>query len=123
VVVASNLFGDILSDLAAAVAGSLGTAPSGNINPERQFPSMFESVHGSAPDIAGQGIANPVAQILAGAMMLDHLGEAETAEAVRAAVGSVLEEGAVRTPDLGGSASTEQMTTAIAAALSVSEVR
>ena len=119
VVVASNLFGDILSDLAAAVAGSLGVAPSGNINPERQFPSMFESVHGSAPDIAGQGIANPVAQILAGAMMLEHLGEPAAADAVRAAVEAVLAEGAVRTPDLGGAATTEEMTVAITAALSV----
>jgi len=118
-VVASNLFGDILSDLAAAVAGSLGVAPSGNINPERQFPSMFESVHGSAPDIAGQGIANPVAQILAGAMMLEHLGEPAAADAVRAAVEAVLAEGAVRTPDLGGAATTEEMTVAITAALSV----
>ncbi|MBA3278446.1 MAG: tartrate dehydrogenase, partial [Geodermatophilaceae bacterium] len=93
-----------------------------NINPERQFPSMFESVHGSAPDIAGQGIANPVAQILAGAMMLDHLGEAGAGETVRAAVGRVLEEGAVRTPDLGGAASTEEMTVAITGGLSVTAI-
>ena len=118
VVLASNLFGDILSDLAAAVAGSLGVAPSGNINPEREFPSMFESVHGSAPDIAGQGIANPVAQILAGAMMLEHLGEQAAADAVRAAVGEVLGSGAVVTPDVGGTATTDGVTAAIAAALS-----
>ena len=117
VVVGSNLFGDILSDLAAAVAGSLGVAPSGNINPEREFPSMFESVHGSAPDIAGRGIANPVAQILAGAMMLEHIGESSAAASVRAAVDAVLTSG-VSTPDLGGAASTEQATAAIIAALS-----
>ncbi|MEU6642135.1 tartrate dehydrogenase [Saccharomonospora sp. NPDC046836] len=117
VIVASNLFGDILSDLAAAVTGGLGMAPSGNINPERQYPSMFEAVHGSAPDIAGQGIANPVAQVLAGAMMLEQLGEAEAAQAVRVAVEKVLGEGAVRTPDLGGSATTAELGSAIAAAI------
>ncbi|CAN5229249.1 tartrate dehydrogenase [soil metagenome] len=109
VVVGSNLFGDILSDLAAAVAGSLGVAPSGNINPSREFPSMFESVHGSAPDIAGQGIANPVAQILAGAMMLEHLGQTEAADAVRAAVDGVLAARQVLTADLGGTATTARM--------------
>ncbi|MBA3250841.1 MAG: tartrate dehydrogenase [Geodermatophilaceae bacterium] len=113
VVVGSNLFGDILSDLAAAVAGSLGVAPSGNINPERDFPSMFESVHGSAPDIAGRGIANPVAQILAGAMMLDHLGEPAAGEAVYAAVEAVLARGQTVTADLGGTATTEQVTAAV----------
>ena len=82
VIVASNLFGDILSDLAAAVAGSIGIAPSGNLNPEREHPSMFEPVHGSAPDIAGQGIANPIGAIWSGAQMLEHLGEAEAAAAV-----------------------------------------
>ena len=116
VVVGSNLFGDILSDLAAAVAGSLGVAPSGNINPERNFPSMFESVHGSAPDIAGRGIANPVAQILAGAMMLEHVGEQPAAAAVYAAVAGALAAG-VRTRDLGGEATTEQVTAAIVAAI------
>jgi tartrate dehydrogenase/decarboxylase / D-malate dehydrogenase len=116
VVVASNLFGDILSDLAAAIAGSLGLAASGNINPERRFPSMFESVHGSAPDIAGRGIANPVAQILAGAMMLDHLGEPSAARAVEQAVCAVL-GGGPRTPDLGGTASTRDVTGAVVAAL------
>jgi len=114
VVVGSNLFGDILSDLAAAIAGSLGVAPSGNVDPSREHPSMFESVHGSAPDIAGQGIANPVAQILAGAMMLEHLGEDAAAEAVRIAVRGVVGEGRHVTPDLGGSATTDQCAGAIA---------
>ncbi|GAA4667223.1 tartrate dehydrogenase [Amycolatopsis dongchuanensis] len=114
VVVASNLFGDILSDLAAAVTGGLGMAPSGNINPEREHPSMFEAVHGSAPDIAGKGIANPVAQILAGTMMLEHLGEAEAARAVYAAVEQVLATGEVATPDLGGKATTAELGDAVA---------
>ncbi|MFQ6395232.1 tartrate dehydrogenase [Nocardia sp. KC 131] len=114
VIVGSNLFGDILSDLAAAVTGGLGLAPSGNINPDRSTPSMFESVHGSAPDIAGQGIANPVAQILAGAMLLDHLGEHTAAAAVDRAVCDVLREGRVRTPDLGGAATTSDLGSAIA---------
>ncbi|GAA1961446.1 tartrate dehydrogenase [Amycolatopsis minnesotensis] len=117
VVVGSNLFGDILSDLAAAVTGGLGMAPSGNINPPGEYPSMFEAVHGSAPDIAGQGIANPVAQILAGAMMLEHLGEKAAAGAVNAAVEKVLSEGAVATPDLGGKATTTELGSAIAEAL------
>ncbi len=113
VVVGSNLFGDILSDLAAAVAGSLGVAPSGNIDPSREHPSMFESVHGSAPDIAGQGIANPVAQILAGAMMLEHLGEPAAADAVRAAVDVVVGEAVAVTADLGGNATTSECADAI----------
>jgi tartrate dehydrogenase/decarboxylase/D-malate dehydrogenase len=117
VVVGSNLFGDILSDLAAAVTGGLGMAPSGNINPQGEYPSMFEAVHGSAPDIAGQGIANPVAQILAGAMMLDHLGETVAAQAITTSVEKVLAEGAVLTPDLGGRASTTDLGKAIAEAL------
>ncbi|MBN6034417.1 tartrate dehydrogenase [Amycolatopsis sp. 195334CR] len=117
VVVASNLFGDILSDLAAAVTGGLGMAPSGNINPPGEHPSMFEAVHGSAPDIAGQGIANPVAQVLAGAMMLDHLGEGGAARAINAAVEKVLADGSVATPDLGGTATTTDLGTAIADAL------
>jgi tartrate dehydrogenase/decarboxylase/D-malate dehydrogenase len=117
VVVGSNLFGDILSDLAAAVTGGLGMAPSGNINPPGEYPSMFEAVHGSAPDIAGQGIANPVAQVLAGAMMLDHLGETVAAQAVHAAVEKVLAEGAVLTPDLGGRSTTAELGTAIAQSL------
>ncbi|MTD58191.1 tartrate dehydrogenase [Amycolatopsis pithecellobii] len=117
VVVASNLFGDILSDLAAAVTGGLGMAPSGNINPAREHPSMFEAVHGSAPDIAGQGIANPVAQILAGSMLLEHLGELDAARAVSTAVEKVLAAGEVATPDLGGKATTAELGTAIADAL------
>ncbi|MFF5987865.1 tartrate dehydrogenase [Prauserella flavalba] len=117
VVVGSNLFGDILSDLAAAVTGGLGMAPSGNLNPERAYPSMFEAVHGSAPDIAGQGIANPVAQVLAATMMLEHLGETDAAAAVNAAVEKVLSEGVALTPDLGGKATTAQLGTAIAEAI------
>ena len=117
VVVGSNLFGDILSDLAAAVTGGLGMAPSGNVNPPGEFPSMFEAVHGSAPDIAGQGIANPVAQILAGAMMLDHLGEKQAAAAVNAAVEQVLSAGEVATPDLGGKSTTTELGAAVTTAL------
>ncbi|MFR9732170.1 tartrate dehydrogenase [Saccharopolyspora sp. MS10] len=117
VVVASNLFGDILSDLGPGVTGTIGVAPSGNINPERRFPSTFEPVHGSAPDIAGRGIANPVGQIWSAAMMLDHLGESEAAADVVRAIESVLAAGSVRTPDLGGAASTEELGGAVAAAL------
>ncbi len=117
VVVASNLFGDILSDLGAAVAGTIGIAPSANINPEREYPSMFEPVHGSAPDIAGQGIANPVAQILSGAMMLDHLGHADAARAIEAAVETVLRDARLHTPDMGGRARTVELGSAIAEAL------
>lgn len=117
VVVASNLFGDILSDLAAAITGGLGMAPSGNINPSGDFPSMFEAVHGSAPDIAGQGIANPVAQILAGAMLLDHLGETVAAQAIRASVDEVLTAGETLTPDLGGTATTTSLGAAVADSL------
>jgi tartrate dehydrogenase/decarboxylase/D-malate dehydrogenase len=112
VIVASNLFGDILSDLVAAVAGSIGVAPSANLNPGRELPSMFEPVHGSAPDIAGKGIANPVGAIWSGAMMLDHLGEDEAAAGVMAAVERAMAAG-VRTSDLGGSASTEDMVRAV----------
>ena len=118
VVVGSNLFGDILSDLGPAVVGSIGIAPSGNLNPERNFPSMFEPVHGSAPDIAGRGIANPIGQIWSGAMMLRHLGEAAGAEAVEAAIAAVLADGKARTPDLGGRASTRELGDAIIAAIS-----
>ena len=118
VVVASNLFGDILSDLGAAVVGSMGLAPSANLNPEKEFPSMFEPVHGSAPDIAGKGIANPVAQIWSGAMMLRHLGEQEAADALEEAVFRVIASSDLRTPDIGGKASTKQMGMAIAAELS-----
>jgi tartrate dehydrogenase/decarboxylase/D-malate dehydrogenase len=115
VVVGSNLFGDILSDLGAAVVGSIGIAPSANLNPEREYPSMFEPVHGSAPDIAGRGIANPVAQIWSGAMMLEHLNEPEAAKAVERAFSSVLANRGPRTLDLGGKASTQEVGEAIAA--------
>ena len=117
VIVASNLFGDILSDLGPAVAGSIGLAPGANLNPDRAHPSMFEPVHGSAPDIAGKGVANPVAQMLTGAMMLDHLGERAGAAAVEAAVGEVLAARDPRTPDLGGAAATADVTAAVVAAL------
>ncbi|TJZ90238.1 tartrate dehydrogenase [Paracoccus gahaiensis] len=117
VVVASNLFGDILSDLGPACTGTIGIAPSGNINPERLFPSLFEPVHGSAPDIAGQGIANPVGQIWAGAMMLEHLGHPQAAAGIVAAIERVLAEPALRTRDLGGSADTRTCGQAVADAL------
>ncbi len=117
VVVASNLFGDILTDLSAIITGSMGLAASGNINPERAYPSMFEPVHGSAPDIAGKGIANPLAAILSVGMMLDHLKLAKSALAVRQAVAAVLKAGKPRTPDLGGSATTIAVTEAVLAAL------
>ena len=117
VVVGSNLFGDILSDLGAAVAGSIGVAPSANINPERTAPSMFEPVHGSAPDIAGKGVANPVATVWAAAMMLDHLGHPEAARGVERALERVLSEPKLRTRDLGGTASTREATEAIVAAI------
>ncbi len=113
VVVASNLFADVLTDLAGAIAGSLGLAPSANLNPERRWPSMFEAVHGSAPDIAGQGIANPAAQIWAGAMMLDWLGEARAAQAVMDGIGQAFLHGEALTPDLGGRATTQQAADAI----------
>jgi len=112
VIVASNLFGDILSDLLAAVAGSIGVAPSANLNPTRTHPSMFEPVHGSAPDIAGKGIANPVGQMWAGALMLDHLGESTAAARLTAAFEGALEQG-VRTKDLSGTASTANFTDAV----------
>ncbi len=115
VVVGSNLFGDILSDLGPAVVGSIGIAPSGNLNPEKEFPSMFEPVHGSAPDIAGKGIANPIAQIWSGAMMLRHLGASEAADAIENAISDVLAKSEVRTADIGGQASTKEMGAAIAA--------
>ena len=114
VVVASNLFGDILSDLGPACTGTIGIAPSGNINPDGDFPSLFEPVHGSAPDIAGQGIANPVGQIWAGAMMLDHLGHKEASEAIVTAVEQTLSEEKLRTGDLGGKANTVEAGKAIA---------
>ena len=114
VVVGSNLFGDILSDLGPAVVGSIGIAPSANLNPEREYPSMFEPVHGSAPDIAGKGIANPIGQIWSGAMMLEHLGQHEAAIAVEKAIASVLENSGPRTADIGGKARTTDVGTAIA---------
>ena len=117
VVVGSNLFGDILSDLGPAATGTIGIAPSANINPERNFPSMFEPVHGSAPDIAGQGIANPIGQIWSGAMMLDHFGQTEAAEAILGAIEKVLADGACLTPDMGGKASTGDLGAAVEAAL------
>jgi tartrate dehydrogenase/decarboxylase/D-malate dehydrogenase len=116
VVVGSNLFGDILSDLGPACTGTIAIAPSANLNPEREFPSMFEPVHGSAPDIYGQGIANPIGQIWAGAMMLDHLGCPEAGASVLAAIEQVLASG-LRTPDMGGRASTTDMGKAIADAV------
>ncbi len=117
VVVGSNLFGDILSDLGPAVAGSIGIAPSANINPERLHPSMFEPVHGSAPDIAGKGIANPIGQIWSAAMMLDHLGEAEAAQAIIGSFEALLREGGPRTRDMGGQAGTADVGRAIAEAV------
>ncbi len=117
VVVGSNLFGDILSDLGPAVTGTIGIAPSANLNPERAHPSMFEPVHGSAPDIAGKGIANPIGQIWSGAMMLDHLGHPEAAAEIVGAIEKVLAAGAPCTPDLGGEANTEELGQAVIAAL------
>jgi tartrate dehydrogenase/decarboxylase/D-malate dehydrogenase len=117
VVVASNLFGDILTDLSAIITGSVGLGASANINPEGTFPSMFEPLHGSAPDIAGRGIANPLAAILSAKLMLDHLGHAKSAAAMQAAIARVLKEATVRTPDLGGKASTADMADAVIAAL------
>ena len=114
VVVASNLFGDILSDLGPASTGTIGIAPSGNINPSREFPSLFEPVHGSAPDIAGKNLANPIAQIWSAAMMLDHLGEPEAARAIEAAIERVLAEPKLRTRDLGGAADTTTCGRAVA---------
>ncbi|MEO0382661.1 MAG: tartrate dehydrogenase [Pseudomonadota bacterium] len=118
VVVGSNLFGDILSDLGPAVAGSIGIAPAANINPDRTGPSMFEPVHGSAPDIAGQGIANPVAAVWTAAMMLDHLGESEAAKTLERAIEVSLESAETRTRDLGGTADTKASEAAILDAIS-----
>ncbi len=117
VVVGSNLFGDILSDLGPAVTGTIGIAPSANLNPERQFPSCFEPVHGSAPDIAGRGIANPIGQIWSAAMMLDHLGHADAARAIEAAIAKVLKSSDVKTPDMGGKANTKELGRAVEEAL------
>lgn len=116
VIVASNLFGDILSDLAGAIAGSIGVAPSANLNPERRYPSLFEPVHGSAPDIAGKGIANPIGAIWTGAMMLEHLGHLEAAADLIAAFQEVTAAG-VRTADLGGTATTDEVSRAVVAKL------
>src|SRR5437870_11276033 len=117
VVVASNLFGDILTDLSAIITGSMGLAASANINPERKFPSLFEPVHGSAPDIAGKGIANPLAAILSAGMLMDHLRLPKSATALRQAVAAVLKAGKPRTPDLGGNATTVAVADAVLAAL------
>jgi tartrate dehydrogenase/decarboxylase / D-malate dehydrogenase len=115
--VATNLHADILSDLAAALAGSLGLAPTANLNPEGQFPSMFEPIHGSAFDIAGRGIANPIASFWSGSMMLAHLGETAAAARLMRAIERVTADSALHTPDLGGHATTEQVTDAFYAAL------
>jgi tartrate dehydrogenase/decarboxylase/D-malate dehydrogenase len=117
VVVASNLFGDILTDLGGALQGSLGVPASANMNPEKRYPSMFEPVHGSAPDIAGRGLSNPLATIWAGAMMLDHLGEPEASHLVMRAMEHVVARGETLTPDLGGRATTEQVADAVIATL------
>jgi tartrate dehydrogenase/decarboxylase/D-malate dehydrogenase len=119
VIVASNLFGDILTDLGAAVSGSLGVAPGANLNPERRHPSMFEPIHGSAPDIAGRGIANPIGAIWAGALMLDHLGLPAAHDLIVAAIERVLGGNGPRTPDLGGRATTTDVTNAVIDALHV----
>ncbi len=113
VIVASNLFGDILTDLGAAISGSLGLAPSANINPQRRYPSLFQAIHGSAPDIAGLGIANPIASIWSGQLLLDHLGEQEAAVTLLQAIEEVLAEGQIRTPDLGGTATTRELGEAV----------
>jgi tartrate dehydrogenase/decarboxylase / D-malate dehydrogenase len=120
VIVASNLFGDILTDIGSAISGSLGVGPGGNINPERTTPSMFEPIHGSAPDIAGKGIANPIAAIWAGAMMVGHLGETKTEARIVAAIEAVLSDERVKTPDLGGKATTADMSNAVTAQLTAS---
>jgi tartrate dehydrogenase/decarboxylase / D-malate dehydrogenase len=117
VIVASNLFGDILTDIGSAISGSLGVGPSGNINPDRTTPSMFEPIHGSAPDIAGKGVANPIAAIWAGAMMLDHLGERAAHDRILQAIEQVIGDERVKTPDLGGRATTIEMTKAGTSAL------
>ena len=121
VIVASNLFGDILTDIGSAISGSLGVAPGGNINPDRTTPSMFEPIHGSAPDIAGKGVANPIAAIWAGAMMLDHLGERAAHDRILKSIEAVLAEGSVKTPDLGGRATTADMSKAITAAMNAKQ--
>jgi tartrate dehydrogenase/decarboxylase / D-malate dehydrogenase len=121
-VVASNLHADILSDLAAALAGSLGVAPTANLNPERRFPSMFEPIHGSAFDIAGKGIANPIATFWTASLMLDHLGEREASARLMAAIERVTASSALHTPDLGGTATTAQVTQAVCDAVTSANV-
>ena len=116
-IVASNLHADILSDLAAALAGSLGIAPTANLNPERRFPSMFEPIHGSAFDIVGKGIANPIGSFWTGAMMLEHLGEKAAADRLMRAIERVTAEPSLHTPDLGGAATTRAVTDATIAAI------
>lgn len=118
VIVASNLFGDILTDIGSAISGSLGIAPGANLNPERQYPSMFEPIHGSAPDIAGKGIANPIGAIWAGAMMLDHLGHRDLHDRIIAAVERIVASGRLRTPDLGGTATTTELAHAVVSEIS-----
>jgi tartrate dehydrogenase/decarboxylase/D-malate dehydrogenase len=117
VIVASNLFGDILTDLGAALSGSMGLAPSANLNPERRFPSLFQAIHGSAPDIAGRGVANPVGEIWSAAMLIEFLGETAAARRIEKAIEHVLRTGQTRTADLGGQATTKEMGEAIRAAL------
>jgi tartrate dehydrogenase/decarboxylase/D-malate dehydrogenase len=117
VLLCSNLFGDILSDLAAVLGGGMGMAPSANLLPGGEVPALFEPVHGSAPDIAGRGVANPVACLLSGAMLLDHVGLPAAGEAVRGAVATALRDASVHTPDLGGAATTEKLAAAVLAAV------
>src|SRR5690606_4070525 len=114
VIVGSNLFGDILSDLGPATTGTIAIAPGANINPERAYPSMFEPVHGSAPDIAGKGIANPIGQIWSGAMMLDHLGHKQAGDAIVAAIEEAIRAREALTPDMGGKATTQELGKTIA---------
>jgi tartrate dehydrogenase/decarboxylase / D-malate dehydrogenase len=113
VLVTSNLFGDILTDIGSAISGSLGIAPGANINPTRTHPSMFEPIHGSAPDIAGKGIANPIGAMWAGALMFEHLGHRDVHDRILGAIERVVAGGRVRTPDLGGSATTRQVAEAV----------
>jgi tartrate dehydrogenase/decarboxylase/D-malate dehydrogenase len=113
VVVASNLFGDILTDLGAAISGSMGIAPSANLNPERKYPSLFQAIHGSAPDIAGKGLANPLGTVWSVQMMLEHLGEADAAKALMRAIEEFAANATAKTPDLGGRASTREATDAL----------
>jgi tartrate dehydrogenase/decarboxylase/D-malate dehydrogenase len=123
VVVGSNLFGDILTDLGAAISGSLGLAPGANLNPERRHPSMFEPIHGSAPDIAGRGVANPIGAVWAAALMLDHLGHRNGHDVIVDAIERVLAGGKVRTPDLGGTANTKDVTAALRTAIMARSAR